>query len=32
VYMHSGVGMSVGPALGERVVSHLLDGVALPSA
>lgn len=30
VFMHSGVGMSVGPALGERVVSHLLDGAALP--
>jgi D-hydroxyproline dehydrogenase subunit beta len=31
VYMHSGVGMSIGPALGERVVSHLLDGAALPT-
>jgi len=31
VYMHSGVGMSIGPALGERVVSHLLDGTALPT-
>jgi FAD dependent oxidoreductase TIGR03364 len=30
VFMHSGVGMSIGPALGERVVSHLLDGAALP--
>lgn len=30
VYMHSGVGMSIGPALGERVVSYLLDGAALP--
>jgi FAD dependent oxidoreductase TIGR03364 len=30
VFMHSGVGMSVGPALGERVVSHLLDGAAIP--
>ncbi|WP_301952098.1 TIGR03364 family FAD-dependent oxidoreductase [Burkholderia sp. S171] len=32
VYMHSGVGMSVGPALGECIVSHLLDGAALPVA
>jgi len=31
VYMHSGVGMSIGPALGDRVVSHLLDGAALPA-
>jgi D-hydroxyproline dehydrogenase subunit beta len=30
VFMHSGVGMSVGPALGARVVSHLLDGEPLP--
>jgi FAD dependent oxidoreductase TIGR03364 len=30
VFMHSGVGMSVAPALGERVVNHLLDGAALP--
>jgi glycine/D-amino acid oxidase-like deaminating enzyme len=32
VFMHSGVGMSIGPALGERVVSHLLDGAVLPTA
>ncbi|WP_277035646.1 TIGR03364 family FAD-dependent oxidoreductase [Caballeronia mineralivorans] len=31
VYMHSGIGMSIGPALGDRVVSHLLDGAALPA-
>ncbi|KQR76657.1 FAD-dependent oxidoreductase [Burkholderia sp. Leaf177] len=30
VFMHSGVGMSVGPALGERVASHLIDGTTLP--
>jgi FAD dependent oxidoreductase TIGR03364 len=30
VFMHSGVGMSIGPALGERVVGHLLDGEPLP--
>jgi D-hydroxyproline dehydrogenase subunit beta len=30
VFMHSGVGMSIGPALGARVVSHLLDGAELP--
>ncbi|SAL21878.1 FAD dependent oxidoreductase [Caballeronia sordidicola] len=30
VFMHSGVGMSIGPALGERVAAHLLDGAALP--
>jgi FAD dependent oxidoreductase TIGR03364 len=30
VFMHSGVGMSIGPALGERVASHLIDGAALP--
>jgi hypothetical protein len=29
--MHSGIGMSIGPALGDRVVSHLLDGAALPA-
>jgi len=32
VFMHSGVGMSIGPALGERVVSHLIDGAVLPTA
>lgn len=32
VFMHSGIGMSVGPALGECVVNHLLDGDALPLA
>lgn len=31
VFMHSGVGMSIGPALGERVASHLIDGTALPT-
>jgi D-hydroxyproline dehydrogenase subunit beta len=30
VFMHSGVGMSIGPALGERVVRCLLDGAAMP--
>ena len=30
VLMHSGIGMSVGLALGERVVGALLDGAALP--
>lgn len=30
VVMHSGVGMSIGPALAERVTAHLLDGTALP--
>ncbi|SAL47837.1 TIGR03364 family FAD-dependent oxidoreductase [Caballeronia humi] len=26
VFMHAGVGMSVAPALGERVTSHLIEG------
>jgi D-hydroxyproline dehydrogenase subunit beta len=29
VFMHSGVGMSIGPALGENVVGHLVDGSPL---
>lgn len=31
VLMHTGIGMSVGLGLGERVVSALLDGTALPN-
>ena len=31
VLMHTGIGMSVGLGLGERVVSALLDGAALPA-
>lgn len=31
VLMHTGIGMSVGLALGERVVAALLDGAALPN-
>jgi len=31
VVMHSGVGMSVGPALAAEVTSHLLDNAALPA-
>lgn len=30
VLMHTGIGMSVGLGLGERVISALLDGTALP--
>jgi FAD dependent oxidoreductase TIGR03364 len=30
VFMHSGVGMSIGPALAEAVARHALDGVPLP--
>jgi len=30
VLMHTGIGMSVGLALGERVVGALLDGAKLP--
>jgi FAD dependent oxidoreductase TIGR03364 len=30
VFMHSGVGMSIGPALGERVANDLIDGTGLP--
>jgi D-hydroxyproline dehydrogenase subunit beta len=31
VFMHSGVGMSIGPALGESVVANVLEGVAMPT-
>ncbi len=32
VWMHTGVGMSVGPALGESVIAHVLEGRMLSAA
>ncbi len=32
VWMHTGVGMSVGPGLGESVIGHLLEGRMLSAA